>query len=167
MPLDISALTLSMFDETSLPSCVQAKMLATAINVAMSAYSTAVAPFCSVRKRRPTSVFTLFDGRGHRPDIVNKSFRMMLHQRRHQRSAQGRFDRQGGGSGSEKETSGRGDRIRTCDPLLPKQMRYQAALLPDAGCLRRSVAATQWAVRDFIIMALVGPAGLEPATKPL
>ena len=25
----------------------------------------------------------------------------------------------------------RGDRIRTCDPLLPKQMRYQAALLPD------------------------------------
>ena len=29
--------------------------------------------------------------------------------------------------------SGRGDRIRTCDPLLPKQMRYQAALLPDTG----------------------------------
>ena len=27
--------------------------------------------------------------------------------------------------------NGRGDRIRTCDPLLPKQMRYQAALLPD------------------------------------
>jgi hypothetical protein len=26
---------------------------------------------------------------------------------------------------------GRGDRIRTCDPLLPKQMRYQTALLPD------------------------------------
>ena len=26
--------------------------------------------------------------------------------------------------------NGRGDRIRTCDPLLPKQMRYQAALLP-------------------------------------
>jgi hypothetical protein len=28
---------------------------------------------------------------------------------------------------------GRGDRIRTCDPLLPKQMRYQAAPLPDTG----------------------------------
>jgi hypothetical protein len=28
---------------------------------------------------------------------------------------------------------GRGDRIRTYDPLLPKQMRYQAALLPDWG----------------------------------
>ncbi len=26
---------------------------------------------------------------------------------------------------------GRADRIRTCDPLLPKQMRYQAALQPD------------------------------------
>ena len=25
---------------------------------------------------------------------------------------------------------GRGERIRTSDPLLPKQMRYQAALLP-------------------------------------
>src|SRR5690606_14901818 len=32
--------------------------------------------------------------------------------------------------GGEKD-DGRGDRIRTCDPLLPKQMRYQAALLPD------------------------------------
>ena len=26
---------------------------------------------------------------------------------------------------------GRGDRIRTCDPLVPNQMRYQAALRPD------------------------------------
>ena len=26
---------------------------------------------------------------------------------------------------------GRGDRIRTCDPLVPNQMRYQAALLPE------------------------------------
>ena len=26
--------------------------------------------------------------------------------------------------------NGRGDRIRTCDPLFPKQMRYLAALLP-------------------------------------
>ncbi len=30
-------------------------------------------------------------------------------------------------------TLGRGDRIRTCDPLLPKQMRYQAALRPERG----------------------------------
>jgi hypothetical protein len=27
--------------------------------------------------------------------------------------------------------NGRGDRIRTCDPLVPNQMRYQAAPLPD------------------------------------
>ena len=32
--------------------------------------------------------------------------------------------------------SGRADRIRTCDPLLPKQMRYQAALRPDTDALR-------------------------------
>jgi hypothetical protein len=30
-----------------------------------------------------------------------------------------------------KTRNGRGDRIRTCDPLFPKQMRYQAAPLPD------------------------------------
>lgn len=28
--------------------------------------------------------------------------------------------------------NGRGDRIRTCDILLPKQARYQTALLPGA-----------------------------------
>ena len=28
--------------------------------------------------------------------------------------------------------SGRGDRIRTCDILLPKQARYQTALRPDS-----------------------------------
>ena len=27
--------------------------------------------------------------------------------------------------------NGRGERIRTSDPLLPKQVRYQAALRPD------------------------------------
>ena len=32
---------------------------------------------------------------------------------------------------------GRADRIRTCDPLLPKQMRYQAALRPDTVNPRR------------------------------
>ena len=31
------------------------------------------------------------------------------------------------------EIDGRGGRIRTGDPLLPKQMRYQTALRPDAG----------------------------------
>ncbi len=30
---------------------------------------------------------------------------------------------------------GRGGGIRTHDPLLPKQMRYQAALRPDKPCI--------------------------------
>ena len=30
-----------------------------------------------------------------------------------------------------KERIGRGERIRTFDPLVPNQMRYQAALRPD------------------------------------
>ena len=30
--------------------------------------------------------------------------------------------------GASRETGNRSDRIRTCDPLFPKQMRYQAAL---------------------------------------
>ena len=37
--------------------------------------------------------------------------------------------------------AGRGDRIRTCDPLLPKQMRYQAALLPDGPARLEALTA--------------------------
>ncbi len=33
----------------------------------------------------------------------------------------------------ERRTTGRAERIRTSDPLLPKQVRYQAAPLPDRG----------------------------------
>jgi hypothetical protein len=33
--------------------------------------------------------------------------------------------------------NGREDRIRTCDPLVPNQMRYQAALLPEMACPER------------------------------
>ena len=35
----------------------------------------------------------------------------------------------------EMEFNGRGDRIRTYDPLVPNQMRYQTALLPDGSAL--------------------------------
>jgi hypothetical protein len=38
---------------------------------------------------------------------------------------------------------GRGGVIRTRDPLLPKQMRYQAALRPDRHCCRGPVLANQ------------------------
>ena len=40
--------------------------------------------------------------------------------------------------------SGRSGRIRTCDPLLPKQMRYQAALRSDqAGLIGMAMPAPQ------------------------
>ena len=35
----------------------------------------------------------------------------------------------------KKKRYGRGDRIRTYDPLVPNQMRYQAALRPDKAAL--------------------------------
>ena len=35
--------------------------------------------------------------------------------------------------------SGRGERIRTSDILLPKQARYQAALRPDTQKIERNV----------------------------
>jgi hypothetical protein len=38
--------------------------------------------------------------------------------------------------------SGRGERIRTFDPLVPNQMRYQAALRPDIGILTGSAIGT-------------------------
>ena len=34
---------------------------------------------------------------------------------------------------------GRGDRIRTYDPLVPNQMRYQAALRPDRAIVTRKL----------------------------
>ena len=42
--------------------------------------------------------------------------------------------------GTDPVLSGRGERIRTSDPLLPKQMLYQAELRPDR-------APRNWAVR--------------------
>ena len=53
--------------------------------------------------------------------------------RRHQRPDQQsvRISQSGRPRTSGMRLNGRGDRIRTCDPLLPKQMRYQAAPLPD------------------------------------
>lgn len=57
---------------------------------------------------------------------------------------------------------GRGDRIRTCDPLLPKQMRYQTALLP--GDHPVPLIAMLANPLDWLRVAMVGPAGFEPAT---
>src|SRR3954453_11635399 len=48
---------------------------------------------------------------------------------------------------NEPSKSGRGDWIRTSDPLLPKQMRYQAALRPDSHDARSYRKCGQVAVR--------------------
>ena len=47
---------------------------------------------------------------------------------------------------------GRGGLIRTDDPLLPKQMRYQAALRPDRGDARVSRQKRwAWQARELSI----------------
>ena len=43
---------------------------------------------------------------------------------------------------------GRGRRIRTNDPLLPKQMRYQTALYPE--CPTEQIGALQWSASIVI-----------------
>jgi hypothetical protein len=52
--------------------------------------------------------------------------------------------------------SGRGDRIRTCDPLVPNQMRYQTALLPE----RRGYSA------ERVLDASLEGRGTETLTPP-
>ncbi len=39
---------------------------------------------------------------------------------------------------------GRGERIRTSDPLLPKQVLYQAEPLPEHGWQKRIVKGAAW-----------------------
>src|SRR5438132_14251087 len=54
---------------------------------------------------------------------------------------------------------GRGEMIRTSDPLLPKQLRYQAALHPEgANC-------TQEATSGFCLSAERGPRRPAPRTS--
>ena len=49
--------------------------------------------------------------------------------------------------------NGRGDRIRTCDPLFPKQMRYQAAPLPDRGFGNEDGGPGRIRTRDLAVMS--------------
>ncbi|SPC13064.1 hypothetical protein CO2235_170187 [Cupriavidus oxalaticus] len=47
--------------------------------------------------------------------------------------------------------TGRGDMIRTCDPLIPNQMRYQAALRPEAGyCSVHRQVRSIWRTRHMV-----------------
>ncbi len=59
--------------------------------------------------------------------------------------------------------NGRGDRIRTCDILLPKQARYQAAPLPDAE--KKYTARTQHLRK--ILSSKKGTSGSEEPDVPL
>ena len=49
--------------------------------------------------------------------------------------------------------NGRGDRIRTYDPLVPNQMRYQAALLPDRGISHHGGGPGRNRTRDLAVMS--------------
>ena len=44
----------------------------------------------------------------------------------------------------QKQEIGRGREIRTPDPLLPKQMRYQAALCPDISFKKHPLPVRRW-----------------------
>ena len=49
--------------------------------------------------------------------------------------------------------TGRGDRIRTCDILLPKQARYRTAPLPDLGIFMRFGGPGRTRTRDLAVMS--------------
>ena len=50
--------------------------------------------------------------------------------------------------------NGRGERIRTFDPLVPNQMRYQAALRPDLGIV---IAETADSAKPITACQKYGP----------
>jgi hypothetical protein len=56
------------------------------------------------------------------------------------------------------DVAGRGSRIRTCGPLLPKQVLYQAELCPDTCNIKALVPmlffpGTDWALPDVLVVA--------------
>ena len=61
---------------------------------------------------------------------------------------------------------GRDDRIRTCDPLTPSQVRYQAALHPELLSLRPAEAGHHFEFyADARLLRLAGRAGFRAATR--
>ena len=60
---------------------------------------------------------------------------------------------------------GRSSRIRTCDPLVPSQVRYQTALCP-VNKKPSKMPASNWIMLNFCrIKKMVGTTGFEPATS--
>jgi hypothetical protein len=63
---------------------------------------------------------------------------------------------------------GRGGKIRTCDPLRPRQVRYQAALRPDNPLLNsRARVGSHLSRMSEAPISLVGATGIEPVTLSL
>ncbi len=60
------------------------------------------------------------------------------------------FHKLGGGMTAR---NGRGERIRTSDPLLPKQVRYQAALRPEFRAARAGIRLTSQAAHTRVTRA--------------
>ena len=61
----------------------------------------------------------------------------------------------------------RGDRIRTCDPLVPNQMRYQLRYTPNNGhCQKNSLVSPNAVTVTYgtLFFQVVGVTGFEPAT---
>src|SRR4029077_10110434 len=63
---------------------------------------------------------------------------------------------------------GRGERIRTSDPLRPRQVRYQAALRPDLydGMMYRRAGAVSKRFGSAGVTRWPAPAAEAPAAKP-
>jgi hypothetical protein len=55
----------------------------------------------------------------------------------------------------------RGDRIRTCDPLVPNQVLYQAEPLPDAAIAGTAPGPGRTSVRRKAAYLQGGPAGVK------
>src|SRR5450631_4209886 len=69
-----------------------------------------------------------------------------------------------GRGGEEHAAIGRGDWIRTSDPLLPKQVRYQAALRPDI--LISTTAPATEILRPYLACFVRMIVAILPALRP-
>ena len=63
-------------------------------------------------------------------------------------------------------TNGRGEKIRTSDPLHPMQVRYQAALRPDAAAIIPSRSAIGRQQRADFLELLPQRRGIERSATP-
>ena|GEM_PF-5051314 len=87
------------------------------------------------RKQGPFTVcLAEFLGKGQGKGQIARDALFELFGRRRKRYVHNIESPSTGSSKGPNLKNGRGDWIRTNDPLLPKQVRYQTALRPDCGC---------------------------------